>query len=441
MKKTIVYILILALVIAGICPAMAGCASKGIESTGSFEQPTPSAQISTDSPTEKATQENTEPPTQSPVQNETTPPAEGATQPPAQNATEPPAQKATEPAAPKSTQPPVQKATEPPAQKATEPPAQEETEPPVQIQTPAVNTVQDVTDVLNSVLTTLAINVPEPAFGTLVGEWTVLCLARGEHFTKNDPYFAGYYSRIEAAVQENASSVGKNGALHRAKSTENSRLIVALSAIGKDATDVAGWNLIAPYEDFNWIKKQGINGPIWALIALDTASYQTTDPTIRQQCLDHILEKQLEDGGWALTGKVSDPDITAMTLQALFPYRDQSAVATAAQKAFTCLSNLQNSNGGYVTFGDENSESCAQVIVACTTWGINPDTDSRFIKNGTSVLDSLIAHYVAAEAGFKHVQSGKVDAMATDQGCYALVAYQRLLNGKNPLYVMGDVAR
>lgn len=433
MKKTIVYILILALVIAGICPAMVGCASKGIESTGSFEQPTPSAQISTDSPTEKATQENTEPPTQSPVQNETTPPAEGATQPHAQNATEPPAQKATEPAAPKSTEPPVQKATEPPAQ--------EETEPPVQIQTPAVNTAQDVTDVLNSVLTTLAINVPEPAFGTLVGEWTVLCLARGEHFAENDPYFAGYYSRIEKTVAEKAASVNQNGALHRAKSTENSRLIVALSAIGKDATNVGGWNLITPYDNFKWILKQGINGPIWALIALDTGNYQTQDTTIRQQCIDHILSKQLSDGGWALSGKVADPDITAMTLQALFPYRDQSAVATAAQKAFTCLSNLQNSNGGYVTFGDENSESCAQVIVACATWGIDPDTDERFIKNGVSVVDSLLAHYVEAESGFKHVQSGKVDAMATDQGTYALIAYQRLIDGKNPLYDMRDVAR
>ena len=179
-----------------------------------------------------------------------------------------------------------------------------------------VGQAQDVSGMLAETLAQLATKVPEPNFGTLVGEWTVLCLARGEYFAKDDPYFAGYYSRIETAVQENASAVNKNGALHRAKSTENSRLIVALSAIGKDATDVAGWNLITPYDDFNWIKKQGINGPIWALIALDTASYQTGDPTIRQQCLDFILERQLEDGGWALTGSVSDPDITAMTLQA-----------------------------------------------------------------------------------------------------------------------------
>ena len=299
---------------------------------------------------------------------------------------------------------------------------------------------QTVSATLNAVLAQLAANVPEPGFGTLVGEWTVLCLARGGHFAKDDPYFAGYYSRIEAAVQENASAVNKNGALHKAKSTENSRLIVALSAIGKDATNINGWNLIAPYDDFAWVKRQGINGPIWALIALDTGNYQTDDPTVRQQCLDFMLENQLEDGGWALTGKVSDPDITAMTLQALYPYRDTAGVIHAVNRGFACLSALQKENGSYVTFGDENSESCAQVIVACATWGINPDTDARFVKNGRSVLDSLLDYYVESEAGFKHIQSGTVDAMATDQGCYALVAYHRLLNGQDPLYVMSDVS-
>ena len=113
----------------------------------------------------------------------------------------------------------------------------------------------------------------------------------------------------------------------------------------------------------------------------------------------------------------------------------------AANEGFACLSALQQEDGGYITFGDSNSESCAQVIVACATWGINPDTDSRFIKNDFSVLDALLAHYEESEQGFKHIMAGNVNAMATDQGTYALIAYQRLLSGKNPLYVMDDVVR
>lgn len=298
---------------------------------------------------------------------------------------------------------------------------------------------QDVSTVLNATMAKLAATISAPAFGTNAGEWTVLSLARGDYYQKDSTYFADYYNRIVETVNQKASSVNLNGALHKSKSTDNSRLIVALSSIGKDATSVGDWNLITPYDDFTWIKKQGINGAIWALIALDTNNYQTTDATIRQQCIDLLLQKRLEDGGWALSGKSSDPDITSMTLQALYPYKNQEAVATAVEGAFSCLSSMQNEDGGYSSFGDANSESCAQVIVACTTWGINPDTDTRFVKNDRSVVDALLAHYVEDEAAFKHVMGGTINGMATDQACYALVAYNRFMNQKNSLYNMSDV--
>jgi hypothetical protein len=215
---------------------------------------------------------------------------------------------------------------------------------------------------------------------------------------------------------------------------------MALSSIGKDATAVGDWNLIAPFNDFNWIKKQGINGPIFALIALDTNDYETNDTTIRQQCIEFILNAQLQDGGWALSGSTADPDITAMALQALAPYKSQSNVATAAEEAISTLSAIQNSNGGYASWGTVNSESCAQVIVALTTWGINPDTDSRFVKNGKSVVDALLAHYLEDESAFEHVIDSGANGMATDQACYALAAYNRFVKGKTSLYDMSDVS-
>ena len=286
----------------------------------------------------------------------------------------------------------------------------------------------------------LATTVKEPTFGTSAGEWTVLSLARGEYYTKDNAYFTGYYDRIVDYVNEKAASINMNGALHKVKSTENSRLILALSSIGKDATAVGDWNLITPYNDFNWIKKQGINGVIFALIALDTNDYKTEDTTIRQQCIDFLLDAQFEDGGWALSGSTADPDITAMALQALAPYKSQSNVATAAEKAFATLSTIQNSNGGYASWGTVNSESCAQVIVACTAWGINPDTDSRFVKNNKSVVDAVLAHYSEEDAAFEHIIGSGANGMATDQACYALVAYNRFVKGKTSLYDMSDVS-
>ena len=319
---------------------------------------------------------------------------------------------------------------------AAEEPAPEEPEQPRE--------AQSVTTQLNATMAQLASTVTEPIFGTTAGEWTVLCLARGGYYAKDNAYFADYYDRIVATVNETATSVGMNGALHKNKSTENSRLIVALSAIGKDATSVGDWDLVEAYSanGFSWIKKQGLNGTIWALIALDSNNYATTDTTLRQQCVDAIVAAQHDDGGWSLMANksyASDPDITGMALTALYPYRNQPEVAAVCEEAFACLSAIQNDDGTYTSGGAKCSESCSWVIVATTTWGINPDTDSRFIKNGKSVVDGLLAHYLPDSATFQHIIGAGSNAMATDQSCYALVAYDRFLNSKPALFDYSDV--
>ena len=303
---------------------------------------------------------------------------------------------------------------------------------------------QSVRSVLNATMVQLATTVTEPVFGTTAGEWTVLSLARGGYYAKDNDYFTDYYDRIVTTVNTTAASVNMNGALHKNKSTENSRLIVALSALGKDATSVGGWDLVEAYSanGFSWIKKQGLNGTIWALIALDSNNYETSDETIRQTCVEAILAAQHDDGGWALQANksfASDPDITGMALTALYPYRDQEAVTAACEKAFACLSAIQNDDGTYSSGGAKCSESCSWVIVATTTWGINPDTDSRFIKNGKSVVDGLLAHYLPDSATFQHIIGAGSNAMATDQSCYALVAYDRFLDGEAALFDYSDV--
>ena len=303
---------------------------------------------------------------------------------------------------------------------------------------------QSVTTQLNATMAQLAATVTEPVFGTTAGEWTVLCLARGGYYAKDNAYFTDYYNRIVETVNTTATKVDMSGALHKSKSTENSRLIVALSALGIDATSVGDWDLVEAYSanGFSWIKKQGLNGTIWALIALDSNNYSTSDPTIRQQCVDAIVAAQHDDGGWSLMANKtfpSDPDITGMALTALYPYRNQAAVAEACGEAFDCLSAIQNDDGTYSSGGAKCSESCSWVIVSTTMWGINPDTDSRFIKNGKSVVDGLLAHYLPDSATFQHIIGAGSNAMATDQSCYALVAYDRFLNSKSALFDYSDV--
>lgn len=163
----------------------------------------------------------------------------------------------------------------------------------------------------------------------------------------------------------------------------------------------------------------------------------------RESLVELILSDQVKaDGGWALEGataEASDVDMTAMAIQALAPYYKTNAnVKSAVDKALGLLSTMQQPDGGYASWGTVNSESCAQVIVALTALGIDPTVDSRFIKNGISVLDALCSYYVTG-GGFSHTSGEGRDGMATEQGYYALAAYYRFVNKQNRLYDMTDV--
>ena len=115
----------------------------------------------------------------------------------------------------------------------------------------------------------------------------------------------------------------------------------------------------------------------------------------REKLIQVILDAQLTDGGWTLSGTKADPDMTAMAIQALAPYyKTNETVKAAVDKALEALSALQRNDGGFGSWGTVNSESCDQVIVALTALGIDPTADSRFVKNGLTVLDALAGFYV-----------------------------------------------
>ena len=283
-----------------------------------------------------------------------------------------------------------------------------------------------------------------PQVGSVGGEWMVIGLARSGR-----PVPAEYYENAVEYVRQNAD---ENGQLHRAKSTENSRLILALTAIGADVTYVGGYNLLEPLKDMNFLAKQGNNGPIWALIALDCGNYEIPAGAnyIREMLVQAVLNLQLADGGWAFSGETADADMTGMALQALAPYYVQPGespvfavdVNPAVDAALDCLSQMQFEDGSFGTFdGNGNvvptSESISQVIVALTALGIDPQQDARFLKNGRSPIDALL-DYAVEGGGFRHLLEYDRDGMATEQAYYALTAYDRLLSGKTRLYDMTD---
>ena len=316
----------------------------------------------------------------------------------------------------------------------------------------------DYSQEVNEVCDTMEFVVDEPAFGSVCGEWAALVLGRAGRMTEE--WKTKYLAAVKTSLDGMSETLKAQNKLHRIKLTENSRAIIGLYSAGADVTDFNGWNLCAPLAgdnvggdkteesaDYTATLKQGINGPIYALIALDYAGYKSegetkvTDvteentTTLRDDYLNYILSKEISDGGWALSGTSADPDITMMTVQALSKYTYLPEVNDAVERALTVMSSKQNAQGGYSSWGSVNAESISQVICGLTMLGIDPTTDERFIKNGNTLVDALKSFSAdcvkdkvtySEYRGYAHVANSdgtySYDQMATEQAGYAMVA-------------------
>jgi hypothetical protein len=281
--------------------------------------------------------------------------------------------------------------------------------------------------------------VQSPRVGSVGGEWALIGLARSG-LKVPAGWYTAYYQSLEDEIVKN------QGVLPGNKYTEYSRAILALTAIGKNPADVGGYDLLARLGDFDNVFRQGINGPLFALLAFDAWHHVFPDhageqiQVVRERLLGAITELQLADGGFSLGGRTGDADVTAMALQALAPYQERAEIKKVIERALTCLSRLQNSDGSYTSYWEAaNVEGVTQVLIALTALGIDPVADARFIKNGNTVVDHLL-HYFVPGGGFKHILTqSEPDAMATEQAFCGLVAYDRFLKGKTGLYEMSDV--
>lgn len=300
--------------------------------------------------------------------------------------------------------------------------------------------IKTIDQKIQQTATYLTQTVKEPQIGSTGGEWVILGLKRSG-VTVPKTYYDGYYKRLEAYTKE------CKGVLHPRRYTTYSRVIIALTTLEKNPMNVAGYDLVKPLGDYNATNLQGINGAIWALIALDSGDYEmpiNTEAKVkstRQMYVDKILSSQLRSGGFSLDGQEpSEVDLTSMALVALSNYRDQELVQKAIDKGLGYLSKAQEKDGGFISYGDECTESDAQVILALTTLSIGLD-DERFVKSGHNVIDHLMSFYTE-EGGFKHsLKDTKPNLMSTEQGFYALVAIKRSVEGKSSLFQIKEKAQ
>lgn len=298
--------------------------------------------------------------------------------------------------------------------------------------------------------------------GSSSADWYALALGR----CGTDTNAAVYLALLEQNVTSRYTTPQR---LDEQKLTEWHRISLTVLSLGGDPTAFGTHeggekiNLIAE-GTYNHSKNQslgaqGVNGYIWALITLDSMCYSVPEEAAdtRQNIITEILKSQQPSGAFTLNGvnadsESDDTDITAMALQALAPYYNDEAVyeytasggavckksvRTAVNSAVGWLSSVQNSDGGFSSSGEPTAESTAQVMTALCSLGIDPENDSRFIKNGKNVLDGLLK-YRTKDGGFAHSLSdaaeAKTSSMADEQALCGLCALYRFRTGQRFLY-------
>jgi len=250
----------------------------------------------------------------------------------------------------------------------------------------------------------------------MTAEWYVIALAQSGY----DVDFSRYIASL-------SDYIGKSGAV--GATTRQKYALALLSAgVTSDFTEQTADETIGAL---------GIMSKIFGLHLLNNGVKSSKYD--RATLVSEIIDAQLSDGGFALTGGVGDIDVTAMALASLAPNIGLDGVSAAVDKALLMISSRQLDDGGFVGFSGENAESAAQVLLALSSLGIDCESDARFIKNGNTVIDALAA-YRLSDGSFSHVPGGEYNFSATSQAYYSLVSFVRMKDGKTPLLVLDNAS-
>lgn len=294
---------------------------------------------------------------------------------------------------------------------------------------------------------------------TTENDWYIIALSR----LGIEGNCEAYLRSLTTIIQNKYKS---DGCLSNIKATEYHRITLAMLSCGGDPMQAGEIN----GKPINLIKdgtydreltaslgKQGLNGWIWGLIALDSKEYNVPEDSCynRTDIIEEILSYVLPSGGFSIAGNSLDVDITAMAITAMAKYYNQDTIYTIKNKytdktnditikevidvSLEKLSGAQLENGDFESFGQANVESTCQVIMALCSMNIDPYTDARFIKNNNTLFHG-INRYIMPDGGVAHIISESSNAsntsnsMSCDQTLLAFTAVLRQHNQMNTLF-------
>lgn len=231
--------------------------------------------------------------------------------------------------------------------------------------------------------------------------------------------------------------------------TDFDRTIMMLTAMGIDASKLDQYTTDDPFVDsrgnvitdltaclYNYSGGYTINGPIFALIALDMGQYTIPKNAVwtREKLLDTILDHKYGSDGFGV-------DMVGMLMQSIAPYQNdpvygervkaklEEGIGLFLGESKASTVDPMQPDFTFGGFGYQSSESAAQAICALSAAGVDCHTDPRFSDGkGKSALTAFL-DYADGEY-FAHTMSVPKNAMATYQGCYTVQWYLGFLDAK-----------
>ena len=247
------------------------------------------------------------------------------------------------------------------------------------------------------------------------GLYTVFSLARAGF--KADKFYDSVYAKVKAQLGAIKTSTGKfyddtnkkyvsqeSILKDGAASQTYAKIALCVTALGKDASNVNGFNLIEKLADKSVYEASSIySRETTILMAIDSKNYElpTGDNYFTRA---ELVNKTVADTDNQIATSIdwNSIDSAVMQIQPLCAYQtkdvdgvDKSAVKKACDKVLNFMYNKQGADG---TYGDSYSASnvwtTAQVMITAGLFRIDAATEENgtdFIKNGVTLYDDALA--------------------------------------------------
>ncbi len=253
-------------------------------------------------------------------------------------------------------------------------------------------------------------------------EWVVMDMAA----------YADYVDAASYVTSETAKQAYLNATITALQAdsvsdTTYSKAILGLTSIGADAQLLYPVNGDDPIDAVAGLNSVTQSTSAWSapyiLAAYNQSDYEGTE-SYETALVNALLAAQKDDGSWDEFGTI---DTTANAIAGLSFYADDPDVAAAIEKGVNYLASQMKDDGTFDGGYGSNANSCAMVIIGLCAAGVNPDTDTRFVKDDVSALDGLLSFALSDNSGFGYMNNAAFNANATEQGFRALIAAAQVI--------------